>query len=78
MFTASDEKEKLLIEIDEIERSLSHSEEHLTVETDHQKPIIEYLTEFGFCDLEKDKLVTFIPYTIVVRQYIHFRVALRM
>jgi len=65
------------VELDEIEKILSHSEQHLTIETDHGKSIVQYLVELGFCDLDKDRVVAFIPYTIVVCQYVYFRMTLR-
>ena len=69
--------EQLFKEVDEFEKTLSHVEQNLTIETDHGKSIIEYLVDFGFCDLEKEMFATYVPKTILVCHYTHSRMALR-
>ena len=68
--------DRLLVDLDEFEKSLSHAEQHLITQADHRKSIIVVLVDCKLCDLE-EKFVSLIPTTILVCHYIHFRMALR-
>ena len=68
--------DRLLTELDEFEKTLNHTENHLTTVVEHKSSIIQCLVELGLCDAA-DKFVSLIPKSILVCHYVHFRMALR-
>ena len=77
LFYIDDKIEQLLIKLDDFEKILSHSENNvITKEEFESSSIMQCLIDLKLCE-PTDMFVSLIPKSILVCQYVHFRMTLR-